>query len=241
MYVCVYVLVLCFRGVLSLCNISCVLLFFPDSSDEDGSSGSGDGSDVAGGSSSSRRFHSLALKVTSNSSSSSATSMSSGGGGGGGSSLFGGPSPSPSSSSSGGVLRRSPLNLTLHCGLEYGYGAGLEEDLDKICYDAACSASHAAAVSRTIWLRLRDCRMFNWKHGLRGLQLLHVMLLQGPPGILTEALAHYSLIHSLTEVRACLLPSFPSITQSLYRLPYSRIQPTTVHYSVSCSPYKYSF
>jgi len=43
--------------------------------------------------------------------------------------------------------------------------------------------------------------MFNWKHGFRGLQLLHCMLLQGPPGMLTEALAHYPLIYSLTEYR----------------------------------------
>lgn len=52
--------------------------------------------------------------------------------------------------------------------------------------------------------------MFNWKHGLRGLQLLHCMLLQGPPGILTEALARFSLIYSFTEVGGDILTNVQS-------------------------------
>jgi hypothetical protein len=151
---------------------------YPASADDDSSANDDVGSN--------KRFHTLALKITSNSSSASTTSMSSGGS----SALF----------NSAANKKRSSVNMTLDCGFEYGYGLGLEEDLNKICYEAATSASQFAAVCRTIWLRLEDCRMFNWKHGVRGLQLLHCMLLQGPPGMLTEALAHYPLIYSLTEV-----------------------------------------
>lgn len=98
------------------------------------------------------------------------------------------------------------------CGFELGY-EDVQEDLDRICLEAATCATQYAAVSRTIWLRLEDCRMFNWKHGLRGLQLLHCMLLQGPPAMLSEALAHYPLIQALTEVRA-LPPSPPPLCLS---------------------------
>ena len=50
------------------------------------------------------------------------------------------------------------LNVSLDCGFDYGYGVGLQEDLNQICYDAATSATHCAAVIRTVWLRLEDCR-----------------------------------------------------------------------------------
>ena len=77
--------------------------------------------------------------------------------------------------------------------------ARTKADMEHICADAAKDGTQMGLVCRTIWLRLSDCRLFNWKHGLRGLQLLHVLLLHGPHGVLSEALDHLSLISSLRE------------------------------------------
>lgn len=77
----------------------------------------------------------------------------------------------------------------------------LREQLDQICQDASTDNIQYEKVMRVVWLRLEDCKMFNWKHGLRGLQLLHILLLRGPAAVLTDALDHFSLIASLQEYR----------------------------------------
>lgn len=77
----------------------------------------------------------------------------------------------------------------------------LKEQIDQICQDASTDNIQYEKVMRVVWLRLEDCKMFNWKHGLRGLQLLHALLLRGPASVLTEALEHFSLIASLQEYR----------------------------------------
>ena len=79
--------------------------------------------------------------------------------------------------------------------------ARVRADLEHICADAAKDSTQMGLVCRTVWLRLADCRMFNWKHGLRGLQLLHVLLLHGPHGVLSEALDHFALIAPLRDYR----------------------------------------
>ena len=77
----------------------------------------------------------------------------------------------------------------------------LKEQLEQVCQDASTDNIQYEKVMRVVWLRLEDCKMFNWKHGLRGLQLLHILLLRGPAAVLTDALEHFSLIVSLQEYR----------------------------------------
>jgi hypothetical protein len=77
----------------------------------------------------------------------------------------------------------------------------LKEQIESICTDSCNDNVQYEKVMRVVWLRLEDCKMFNWKHGLRGLQLLHALLLRGPSAVLTDALDHFSLIASLQEYR----------------------------------------
>lgn len=90
-------------------------------------------------------------------------------------------------------------------------------DMEHVCADAAKDGASMTLVCRTIWLRLEDCKMFNWKHGLRGLQLLHMLLLHGPHGVLSDALDHLPLIASLRDYGSQYSSTAPAESRELIR------------------------
>mmetsp|Transcript_9962 Transcript_9962/g.15026 ORF Transcript_9962/g.15026 Transcript_9962/m.15026 type:complete len:1130 (+) Transcript_9962:50-3439(+) len=96
-------------------------------------------------------------------------------------------------------------------------GKVVKGSLEEVCMNAVSDAVQMERVLKTVWLRLEDCKQFNWKHGLRGLQLLHVLLLQGPHAVLSEALDHFSLIQSLTEYSFSHSSTCPSESRQLIR------------------------
>lgn len=70
----------------------------------------------------------------------------------------------------------------------------LREQFHQIAQDSLTDNVQFEKIMRVIWLRLDDCKGFNWKHGLRGLQLLHFLLVNGSAAVLTDALDHFRLL-----------------------------------------------
>jgi len=79
--------------------------------------------------------------------------------------------------------RRMAMSLTSNKNFEGDYGRAIAQLVDQ-CRE---SSSVLFDVMSVIWLRMRDCRGMQWKHGYQALQLLKNLLLHGPLAAVVEA------------------------------------------------------
>ena len=89
--------------------------------------------------------------------------------------------------------RRTAMTLTSNKAYEGDY----EQAIAKLVEESRESTSILFDVMSVIWLRLRDCKGMQWKHGHQALQLLRNLLYHGPLAAISEATDGLSKIRAL--------------------------------------------
>jgi hypothetical protein len=89
--------------------------------------------------------------------------------------------------------RRTAMTLTSNKTYEGDY----EHAIAQLVEQSRESTSILFDVMSVIWLRLRDCRGMQWKHGHQALQLLRNLLYHGPMAAISEATDGLSKIRAL--------------------------------------------
>jgi DENN (AEX-3) domain/ENTH domain len=89
--------------------------------------------------------------------------------------------------------RRTAMTLTSNKGFEGDY----EQAIAQLVEQCRESTSIMFDVMSVIWLRLRDCKGMQWKHGHQALQLLRNLLYHGPMATISEATDGLSKIRAL--------------------------------------------
>ena len=77
------------------------------------------------------------------------------------------------------------------------YEGDYEQAIAKLVEESRESTSILFDVMSVIWLRLRDCKGMQWKHGHQALQLLRNLLYHGPLAAISEATDGLSKIRAL--------------------------------------------
>lgn len=89
--------------------------------------------------------------------------------------------------------RRTAMTLTSNKAYEGDYLHSIAQLVEQ-CRE---STSILFDVMSVIWLRLRDCRGMQWKHGFQALQILRNLLYHGPMAAITEATDGLSKIRAM--------------------------------------------
>jgi DENN (AEX-3) domain/ENTH domain len=89
--------------------------------------------------------------------------------------------------------RRTAMTLTSNKAFEGDY----EHAIAKLVEESRESTSILFDIMSVIWLRLRDCKGMQWKHGHHALQLLRNILYHGPLAAISEATDGLSKIQAL--------------------------------------------
>lgn len=91
--------------------------------------------------------------------------------------------------------RRTAMSLTSNKTLEGNYNSTLAQLVEE-CRE---SSSVLFDVMSVVWLRLRDCKGMQWKHGYQALQILRNLLYHGPLAAIAEATDGLSKIKALKK------------------------------------------
>jgi DENN (AEX-3) domain/ENTH domain len=115
--------------------------------------------------------------------------------------------------------RRNAMTLTSNKGPESGAG-DVSRVMAQLVEECRESTSILSDVMSVIWLRLRDSKGMQWKHGLQALQLLRSLLLHGPLAAISEAVDGLDKIRALKyyeNMRPVSVLQVRSIASSVYR------------------------
>jgi hypothetical protein len=90
--------------------------------------------------------------------------------------------PSRLMSQANASARRDAMALTSNKQFEGNQGQAIAQ-LVEACHETSVLMD----VMSVLWMRLRDCKGMNWKHGLTGLQIMRNLLYHGPIAAISEA------------------------------------------------------
>ena len=113
--------------------------------------------------------------------------------------------------------RRMAMTLTSNKVYEGDYGKAIAQLVDQ-CRE---SSSILFDVMSVIWLRLRDSRGMQWKHGYQALQILRNLLYHGPLAVIAEATDGLEKIRAMKyyeNMRSQVVPQVRVAASTVYSL-----------------------